>query len=372
MARKSHKDNLVLPDVARYFLIAAVLIVLVLLFWVISPFFTLVVYAALIAVIFDPVYKFLLRIFARRQSFSAALCTFLVFLIFLIPLTFFVLFVAQEAVDTYKLIEEKALTVDFSSLNLTQFETIPVIGTYLESFDQKYNIARFVSNLNIDIVGTVKDAVQVVSTFLVNQSANFVLGLGNSFISLILMLITIFYFFRDGDKIRDYIKNISPLPTKYENEIEKKLKNTIFAIAVGGFGSSIIQGVVGAIGLQIVGVKYIAFLGTMIAFASIIPYVGSSVIWLPICIALLISGQTYNALFLFIWGFVLISTVDNFVKPLLIGTRANMHPLATFFVVMGGLFVFGLKGIIFGPLILALALTIFHIYRLEYKDVLKN
>ncbi len=372
MARKSAKDNLVLPDVARYFLIASVLAVLALLFWVISPFFTLVVYAVLITVIFGPIYQFFLRVFANRISFSAALSTFLILLIFLIPLTFFLLFVAQEAVDTYQLIEEKALTVDLSGFDLTELNTIPLIGPYLEAFDQKYNLSRFVTNLNIDIVGAVKDAVQVTSTFLVNQSANFVVGLGNSFISLILMLITIFYFFRDGDKIREYIKHISPLPTKYENEIEKKLRNTIVAIVVGGFGSAIIQGVVGAIGLQIVGVKYIAFLGTMTAFASIIPYVGASVIWVPICIALLINGQTYNALFLFLWGFILISTVDNFVKPLLIGTRANMHPLAIFFVVMGGLFVFGLKGIIFGPIILALALSIFHIYRLEYKSVLKD
>lgn len=361
---------MVLPEIARYFLITSVVVSLILLFWVISPFLNIVVYAALIAVVFDPVYKFFLKIFFKRKSVSAALCTFFVLLVFLIPLTFFILFVAQEAVDTYKLIEEKAF--DFSNLDFNNLSTIPVIGTYLESFDQKYNVARIVRNLNIDIFGTIKDAVQLVSTFLVNQSANFVLGLGNSFISLILMLITIFYFFRDGEKISAYVKNVSPLPTKYENEIEKKLRDTIFAIVVGGFGSSIIQGVVGAIGLQIVGVQYIAFLGTMIAFASIIPYVGASVIWVPICIALVINGQYYNALFLFLWGFLLVSTVDNFVKPLLIGNRAHLHPLATLFVVMGGLFVFGLKGIIFGPMILALALTIVHIYRLEYRGVLKN
>lgn len=368
----SKRKNLVLPDVSRYFLISSVVIVSILLLWVVSPFFDVIVYAALITVIFSPIYRFFLKVFFKRESSAAALSTVIVLMIFLIPLTLFIIFIGQEAVSAYEMIEAKAIQFDFSNFDLAHFSKYPVVGSYLLELDQKYNLSRILKNLNVDIVGIVKDTVQSVSSFLVGQSATVVRGLGDSVIQLILILTTIFYFFRDGTRIKNYIKNLSPLPAKYENEIELKLKTTVYGIVVGGFGSSIVQGIIGAIGLQIVGVQYVAFWGTMMAFASLVPYIGASIIWIPICIGLAINGSINNAIFLFIWGFVLVSTVDNFVKPFMIGKEANMHPLATFLVVLGGLFVFGLKGIIFGPLILSLALTIFHIYRLEYRDVLKS
>ncbi len=367
----SPRKNLVLTDISRYFLISTVIVSLILLLWVISPFFDVLVYAILITVIFSPIYKFFLRIFFQRESSAAALSTLVVLMIFLIPLTLFIIFIAQEAVSAYETLEEKALQIDFSNIDLAHFQRYPIVGNYLAILDQKYNVARILKNLNFDIVGAIKDSVQTVSSFLVGQSANLVKGVGDSIIQLILILTAIFYFFRDGKRFKDYIKKLSPLPIKYENEIESKLKTTIYGIVVGGFGSSIVQGVIGAIGLQIVGVQYVAFWGTMMTFASLVPYIGASIIWIPICIGLAINGSVNSAVFLFIWGFILVSTVDNFVKPFMIGKEANMHPLATFLVVLGGLFIFGLKGIIFGPLILSLALTIFHIYRLEYKDVLK-
>ncbi len=365
------RKNLVLPDVSRYFLISSVLVVTGLLLWVVSPFFDVIVYALLITVIFSPLHNLFLKVLSRHESTAAAISTILVLMIFLIPLTLFILFIGQEAVSAYELIEAKALSFDISNIDAEQFQKYPLIGPFLDGLNEKYNLTRILKNLNIDIVGVVKDAIQTVSSFLVGQSANLAKGLGDSFIQFILIMTTIFYFFKDGDRIKNYVKVLSPLPIKYENEIETKLKTTIYGIVVGGFGSSIVQGVIGAIGLQIVGVQYVAFWGTMMAFASLVPYIGASIIWIPICIGLLMNGSVNSAIFLFVWGFILVSTVDNFVKPFMIGKEANMHPLATFLVVLGGLFVFGLKGIVFGPLILSLALTIYHIYRLEYKEILK-
>lgn len=363
--------NLVLPEIGRYFLVGMVILSVILLFWIVSPFFNILVYAALTTVIFGPFSRFFRRIVGGNETIAAFISTAFVLIVFLVPLTFFTFFVAQEAVSTYQLVEHKAQDLDFSDYDFHRLDSLPWVGEKWKALSDEYNFPRVIRNFNIDLVGIVKDATQTISTFLVSQSGNFAISLGDAFIKVILLLLTIFYFFRDGDKIYEYVKAVSPLPAKYEDEIAKKLKGTIYGIVVGGFGSSVIQGVVGAIGLKIVGVEYIAFLGAMMGFASLIPYIGASVIWLPICLGLLIDGQSSEALFLAIWGLVLISTVDNFVKPFLIGTKARMYPLATFFVVMGGLFVIGLSGIIYGPLILSLALTLFHIYKMEYKDILK-
>lgn len=371
MKKKVHEKNLVLPDISRYFLIFCVIVAIVLLLWVTSPFFTILIYAGLLTVIFKPLHNIFLRFCRNQKSFAALLSTITVMLIFLIPMTLFIIFVAEEAVDSYLLIEEKAEEFDLSTVDFSNIEDIPYVGEKWTEFSQKYNIPRIVKNLNVDLVTIIKDPAKSVSSFLVVQSANLLKGVGDTIVKVLLIVLTIFFFFRDGTRIKNFIKTMSPLPFKYENEIERKLRDTIFAIVVGGFGAAILQGVVGAVGFAIAGVQYVAFLGTMMAFGALIPYIGASIIWVPVVIGLLVQGELGSALFLTIWGFVLVSTVDNFIKPILIGNRARMYPLATFLVVLGGLFVFGLKGIVFGPLILSLALTIFHIYRMEYKDILK-
>lgn len=363
MPKKRSSQNLVLPDISRYFLIVAVIGVTVLLFWAISPFFSVLVYAVLLAVIFNPVYKFLFRAFKGRGTLAAFVSTFLVAVVILLPLSLFLILVAQEAVDAYRNIQDQNISEYIAQIDLEKIDNLPFVNMNLEELISRVDLEQQFA--------VIQDILKNISSFLVVQSTSFLKSIGSNLIKLVLLLLTVFFLFKDGAGMREFVKSMSPLPLKYENEVEHKLKNTIYAIVVGGFGSAIIQGIVGSIGFAIAGVDQIVFFGTLMAFGALIPYVGPSVIWGPVALGLMITGEFGYGLFLMIWGLVLVSTVDNFVKPVLIGNRAHLYPLATFFVVLGGLFVFGLKGLVFGPLILSLALSIYHIYRLEYKEILK-
>ena len=110
--------------------------------------------------------------------------------------------------------------------------------------------------------------------------------------------------------------------------------------------------------------------GSIAALFSPIPYIGTTVVWIPIVIFLLITKHWIAALFLTIWSMFVVGTVDNFVKPYLIGSSTALHPLAVLLVILGGAFAFGLKGLIFGPFILTLTLAFLHIYRLEFEKEL--
>lgn len=365
--------NLVLHDYARYFFISAIGLVLLLFFWIISPFFSVLVYAALIAVVFQPVYRWFLKLVRGHTGVASFFSTVLVVLVVLIPLTLFTLFLAQQAVDAYQLLDSKLVEIDFKTLQLDgTISDWPVVGPLWAQISEHYGLTDILKDTEFSLLTVVQDLGEKISTFLVSQSASVLKSVGSTLVSLLILLLTIFFFFRDGLVFTKFLKNLSPLPTKYENEIENKLRETTYAIVVGGFGTSMLQGLVGGIGFAIAGVENIIFWGTIIAFASLIPYVGAALIWVPMSAALFLHGDWGWGLFLLAWGICLISVVDNVARPWLVGRRSNMHPLATFLVVLGGLFLFGLPGVVFGPLVLSLTVTIVHIYRLEYREILES
>jgi predicted PurR-regulated permease PerM len=368
-ASKKSILDLVLPDFARYFLIFAIVGVLLLFLWVISPFFNVLIYSGLIAIVFYPLHKLILKWLKGRKSIAAVISTMLVVTICLAPLTLFMIFIAQEAVDTYGVLETKIEGMDLEAIN--GIEDLPWIGETLNNWSYRYGFKEFIQQADVNVFEVVQNVGEAVSSFVFNQSASIAKSLGDTAVSLFILLLTVFFFFRDGGDVTAFMKKMSPLPMKHENEIEKKLKGTTYAIVVGNFGTAILQGLAGAIGFWIAGVEHVVLWGTVMAFASLIPYIGASIIWAPVAAFFLLQGDVVWGTFLVLWGLVVVSAVDNIARPYLIGSTSKMHPLATFLVVLGGIYVFGLKGIIFGPLILSLTVTIIHIYEMEYKEVLK-
>lgn len=365
--------NLVLPDYARYFLILVVALVLFLFFWVISPFFNVIIYAGLIVVVLAPVNRWFLKILRGHSDIAAFLSTFVMVLVVLIPLTFFTLFLVQQAGNAYNILDSKLLEINLQSFQLDGgISSLPVIGDIWVKISTRYGLENIFANTGFDLLNIVKDLGTKISGFLVSQGGNIIKTVGDSLIGILILLLTTFFFFRDGGKLVVFLKDLSPLPRIYENEIQNKLKDTIYGIVAGNFGSAFLQGLAGAIGFMIAGVDNNIFWGTVMAFASLIPYLGAALVWLPMGLALIIQGQLAWGIFVLLWGICIVSLVDNIARPILIGRRTKMHPLATFMVVLGGIFIFGIKGIIFGPLILSLTITIIHIYKLEYKQVLEN
>ncbi|RMD73265.1 MAG: AI-2E family transporter [Lentisphaerae bacterium] len=183
-------------------------------------------------------------------------------------------------------------------------------------------------------------------------------------IQFFLMLFVLYYFLRDGKKIMDYIWSMSPLPVEYESLICDRIEAVTRSAVMGTIMTALAQGVLAAIGFAITGIPWF-FCGVLLAFASLIPVVGTALVWLPCCVYLLLFGHYGKAIFLLLYCAIVVGAADNFLRPLFMRGNTGMSSLMAFFAILGGLQCFGLLGVIYGPLIFGILALFLYLYRLE-------
>ena len=364
-----HKGNgVVLQYFPGYFLIGCLVFAFIFLYLVMKPFLTVLILAAIFSTTFYPLYKWIYKLFKNRAMLSALVTCFLVLTLIIIPLLLFVLLLARQAVDIYTFIQHQVSSggfdqylkwqagnflYDFYQANLTQLNTIIDVN----SLDLKKNLTELARS---------------VSTFLVGQSASLLKGVGGILFSFFILLFAMYYMLKDHKEITEKLMKVSPLPLEYELELFKKFKEMSRATVYGIFLVSIIKGILGGIGFLIAGIPNPLFWGTAIGIFSLVPLFGATIIWLPAALLLIVNGHMVPGVFLLIWGTLVVSTIDNIFQAFFIGNQANLNPLLVFMAVFGGIGLFGLLGVIFGPLILTIFFTFLHIYELEYKHILHH
>ena len=210
-----------------------------------------------------------------------------------------------------------------------------------------------------------------INDIVISNSKNILAGTASTIVSVLIVIFCMFFFFIDGEKMLKKIRYWTPISNKYDRALFQKFRDVSYSTIFSTFVTAIAQGIIGAIGFLIVGFP-IFFASIAMAFASIIPYVGTALIWVPVSLFLLITGQIWQGIFMLIWGAVVVGNSDNILRAYLIKDKAEVHPLFVFFSIMGGLSLFGFWGIVYGPLIISLAVTIMHIYEMEYKDILEE
>jgi len=168
------------------------------------------------------------------------------------------------------------------------------------------------------------------------------------------------------------IKGIIPLKNHHQNKIIKRFGSVTRAVVYGHFITALIQGMVGVLGLYIFGVKSPLVWGGIMMVACMIPFIGAPIVWFPLGVLKLIEGLTTNTtsttirgIGLLVYGFFIVASIDNLIKPKIIGDKAKIHPTIILLGVLGGLSIFGVIGIVLGPLILSLFLTFAEIYKTE-------
>lgn len=357
-------EMMIIQKLPGYFLLLCLAVAIFLLVQILSPFLTVIFVGAVLVISFYPLYRVLLRWFRGLSRLASLISVLLVVLVILVPLSLFVLLLASEALNTYQGIQDK--------VNSGVFDKYLQWGDGGVFYDLKKNLEPVLNIDSIDLKKTIVDVAQSLSTFLVSQTANLVAGVSTIFLSLIVMLFCMYYFFKDGDKLVRKVGSLSPLPSVYESELFKKIGSMVKAVVFGVFLTAIAQGVVGGIGFAIAGISNPVFWATAMAFFSLMPVVGTAIIWVPAVIILAVLGSWGAALFLLLWGLIVISLVDNFVRPILIGRKSHTYPLMTFLVVLGGVVTLGLKGVVIGPLVLMILMSFLHIYESEYNKVLKK
>ncbi len=366
--KKKIQDSLVIQGLSKYFLIAVIILLLSFIIYIVYPFLVPIIMAAIIATVAAPLQKFWVWLFRGKFKWLAALLsTIIVLVIVLGPISLLVSSLASDALEAVDFLEEQVEGYEIQDIHLLpEMIRDSAVGSYVEKIEEYSPITRE------DLKETVASATSAVGSFIVGQTTNFAKKVSIILVDILVMLLSLFYFLRDGDKITAYFKSIIPMPNKYQHILFKKLSTVSKAIIIGIFGAAIMQGAVAGVGYWIAGVENPVFWGTITAFFSIVPYLGATIIWVPIVIVMFATGHWVAGIFLIAWGLAVVSTIDNVVKPYLIGGTAHIYPLLTFFVILGSIFTIGFEGLILGPFALILALTFLHIYKLEYKEMLKQ
>ncbi len=323
-------------------------IVAVLIIW---PFWQMLVLAGIFAVLFHPLYKKMQSEF-KGPNLSAIITIFLVILICILPLWFVGQLLFNEIVEVYNKFRLGELI--FSKAEI--FSRLPVL---------LQNILTSLSNdLNAIVSKLTGSAFDLVSSLLSN--------LASFFLSLFLLIFILFFFLRDGEKIKQMFREISPLSDVYDQTLFDKLETAVSGVVKGSFLIALIQGVVATLGYLIFGVPQPILWGAFTVLAALVPTVGTTLAWFPAVLFLLFTGHTGAAIGMAIWGSVAVGLIDNVVSPKIVGSKMQMHPLLVLLSILGGIKLFGFLGFLFGPIIMAVFVTLLEIYRKDLKPKIFN
>jgi len=340
---------------SNFVFMAFLLGVLYLFYLVIRPFLTDIFVATVTAMIFYPLYKKFLKVFKGWKILSAILSLFLIILAFLIPISLLSGVITSQSLDLYEKISKGLMDGSFK-------KAIDLKLVYFNLFFDRWRVD--IQSLRLEeYAGKFLGSF---SNFAYTEMTAFAKGLAGVFFDLIIVLFISFFLLIDGEKFLQEIKMVSPLDVTHHDRILYQLERTIKATLKGSIIVAITQGILGGIGFWIFGVPSSAFWGVCMVFSSVIPLIGTSIIWIPAALYLAFTSSLWMGIALALWGTLIISGADNVLRPLLLRGEANLHPLLTFLSVLGGIIYFGFLGFILGPVVLSFLMTLFDIYKKDF------
>ncbi len=323
-------------------------------FFVMQPFLTSLLVAAVLATLFHGTYQFFLRASGGRRAVSASGILLLVAFLVIIPILILATLVVGEATNALSAFSSGEHSLgDIVQTAQMRLSTLPYIGEILSS--QNFRFA--------DMLGSVSNSSSAFISFLQ--------ALYGSIAGLILwifaLFFALFYFLIDGECVLNFLKRMSPLSDCDDEELMHDFASMSRAVVKGSIAVALLQGVVGGIGVAVAGVSSPAIWGAVMGFFSLIPAVGSGIVWLPMGIWLFFSGDVWQGVFLLAFGIGIISTIDNVLRPKFVGRDTQIHPLLVFFSTLGGIALFGIVGLLIGPIIVSFFLALVRIYAREFK-----
>lgn len=330
--------------IERYFFFGLLLAVLVFTFFIFKPFWIVLVLGISLSIVLYPMYDWLKK---KLPNWLSAFLTVLFLAIIICgPLLGIGAIVFHQSQDVYNSVVNSGNTGPFIDLIGNKINNILPEGI---TFDINEKVSGFISFLSGNIA-------KIFSTTL------------STLFSFVLMLLSIFYFLKDGERWRKAIISLSPLSDADDKKIITRLSLSINGIMKGYLFIALIQGLLMGIGLAIFGVPNPALWGVVAGIVSLIPSVGTTLVSVPAIIFLYATGHLLSAVGLLIWSVALVGMIDNLLSPLFISKKINIPPFLILFSVLGGISLLGPVGILIGPLIVSLLLTLISIYRNEFKQ----
>jgi predicted PurR-regulated permease PerM len=337
--------------------VALVLATTVFFLWMVRSFLMPVFWAAVFAILFQPLFLWLKHRFRGRRTLAALAATLAVVFAVLVPSALLVGAVAQQALGLYQ-------RVASGEVNLQA--PMDFVERHLPA------VTRFLADYGIG-AEQVRTSLESAAIFATQYIAGQALALGQNVliatILFLLMLYLLFFFFRDGDRILGGIIRAVPMGDLREERLMRKFAQVSRATVKGTLVVAVVQGALGGVLFSMVGIQAAVFWGVMMGILSLLPAVGPALVWLPAAVILMAMGAIWQGLAVIVCGILIVSMVDNLLRPILIGRDTHMPDYLVLVATLGGLTMFGLAGFVAGPIVAALFLVMWDMFSEEYAPL---
>jgi predicted PurR-regulated permease PerM len=353
------------PDHSRLFgkygggvLLACLFLVLFFGYVILRPFIGIFFLALVLSIVAQPAHRRILRLTRNRKSLSAFLTCVLVVLLIIIPSVTILTLLTHESLQIYNVVNEKIQAGLYKDL-----------GQRIVNLQQRFLPHLDLKDLNVG--DSISQAAGKLSQFLVTLSTGLLKALTTTLWGFLMMLFALFYFIRDGEECLTCILHLIPLAGSLKARIYQRFTSVSESAFYGTFLTALAQGLLGAIGFMIVGFQPLVW-GVIMVFFSLIPVVGTALIWVPAAGILFMSNRLVAGLFLVVWGIMVIGGCDNVIRAVFMRGKSQLHPLLIFFSLIGGMLAFGPLGVILGPLAMVLVIALLQAYEQAAQPVLEE
>ena len=327
--------------------------------WILWPFYAALLWAVVFATVFAPAHGRLLNSMRGHPNVAALTAVLLILTLVLLPLTLTAISVGQEATSLYEKIETGE--VDFGRFLTQLLQTLPAWAIEL--------LNRIGINDIGDVQARLSTALKQGSEFIATQAIAIGQGTAHIVVSFFLMLYLLFFFLRDGRELSQRLKEAIPLRAEQKRALFSKFAIVIRAMFKGTILVALLQGLLGGLIFWLLNIPAPVLWGVVMAFLSLLPAIGSALIWLPVAIYLLVTGAVWQGLVLAAYGALVIGLVDNLLRPFLIGMDTKLPDYVVLIATLGGIAIFGLNGFVIGPVIAAMFVATWDIFSRRKKAI---
>jgi len=343
--------------VSKSVLVVIVIAISALFYSMIHQFVMAIFLAGLFSAMARPVYR-QLKVWMRGRRHLASLATLLVMIVVvLIPLLLLVGIVVSQAINVGQTVTPWVREF------VDKPDSLAALLQHLPFYDQLVPYRELILQKSGQMVGSI-------SKLIANGLSSATLGTANFLFMTFVFLYTMYFFQMDGPKLIRKILYYLPLGSDDENLMLDKFTSVTRATLKGSMLIGLLQGSLAGIAFAVAGIDNAVFWGTVMAVLSIIPSVGSALVWLPAGAILILQGNVFAGVGLLVFCAVVVGSLDNVLRPMLVGKDTRMHELMIFFGTLGGIVMFGIAGIFIGPLIASLFVTVWELYGVAFDDFL--
>jgi len=347
---------------SKYFFMGMIALAAIVSLLVIFPFLTSIITGAILAFLFNPFYKWM-QARIKYKGVAAFITAVIIILLVTIPAVLLFKNVTQETHYLYIRAKQQVFSGELIETRCYDDTFICRTMTDVNSVLREETVRDYLVELLNDVLA-----------FVTKKVSSIVFSLPKIILHLLVVLFTTYYALKDGEELAKRAAKVAPLKVHHQDQIIKQFADVTHAVIYGSFVVALVQGTLGAFGFWLFGIKSFLWWAIVMTFFALIPFIGTWVVWFPASLFLGLSGYLqgetgliWRGIGLFFFGLFIISTVDNILKPIIVAGRARVHPLLILIGILGGLFAFGLIGLLLGPLVLALFQTLLEIYEKERK-----